>query len=190
MACTISSGISIDCNNLRRQGGLNKRLWLFNLEDLRTSIDVTQSTVTTLNLITYATLYKFEGAKYSHSATSKAVRSDAGNVSFEQTVMMKISNTNATEDAVLQDLSVAEVGAIVQTNNNAFLIYGAGNGLTCTGLESTTGEKLGDDSRSVITLTGTEITLPKRLVIPAGTSGNVTQQTIYYLNAITNSTLA
>lgn len=189
MACSISSGIGIACTDLKRVGGVNKRIWLFNLDDLRTGIDVTQSYISTLNLITYATLYKFEGAKYSHSAEAKLVRTDAGNVSWEHTVNLKINNTSYQEDAVLEALAVAEVGAIVQTNNNEFLIYGAGNGLTCMDQTDTTGVKLGDDESTTVKLTGSESTLPKRLIIAAGTSGNAVQQTLFYLNAITSSTI-
>lgn len=189
MSCSISSGIGIVCNDLKRVGGVNKRVWLFNLDDLRTGIDVTQSYVSTLNLITYATLYKFEGAKYSHSAEAKLVRTEAGNVSWEHTVNLKINNTSYQEDAVLEALAVAEVGAIVQTNNNEFLIYGAGNGLTCTEQTDPTGVKLGDDESTTVKLSGSESTLPKRLIIAAGTSGNITQQTLFYLNAITSPTI-
>lgn len=189
MSCSISSGIGIACADLKRVGGVNKRIWLFNLDDLRTGIDVTQSYVSTLNLITYATLYKFEGAKYSHSAESKLVRTDAGNVSWEHTVNLKINNTTYQEDAVLEALGVAEVGAIVHTNNNEFLIYGAQNGLTCTEQVDPTGVKLGDDESTTVKLSGSEPSLPKRLIIAAGTSGNITQQTLFYLNSITSATI-
>lgn len=189
MSCAIGSGIGITCADLKRVGGVNKRIWLFNLDDLRTGIDVTQSYVSTLNLITYATLYKFEGAKYSHSAESKLVRTDAGNVSWEHTVNLKINNTTYQEDAVLEALGVSEVGAIVQTNNNEFLIYGAQNGLTCTEQVDPTGVKLGDDESTTVKLSGSEPSLPKRLIIAAGTSGNITQQTLFYLNSITSATI-
>lgn len=189
MSCSISSGIGIACADLKRVGGVNKRVWVFNLDDLRTGIDVTQSYISTLNLITYATLYKFEGAKYSHSAESKLVRTDAGNVSWEHTVNLKINNTTYQEDAVLEALAVAEVGVIVQTNNNEFLIYGAQNGLTCTEQTDPTGVKLGDDESTTVKLSGSEPTTPKRLIIAAGTSGNIVQQTLFYLNSITSATI-
>lgn len=190
MPCTISSGITVDCSNIKRVGGLNKRLWLFNMDDLRTQIDVTQSTVTNLNFNTYASLYKFEGSKFTHSAEAKLIRSESGNISWEHTVNIKINNVNASEDAVLEALAAAEVGCIVQTSNNEFLIYGAGNGLTCMEMVDPTGTKQGDDENTTLKLVGSESTLPKRLVIPAGTSGNVTQQTIFYLNSISASTVA
>ncbi len=189
MSCSISSGIGIACVDLKRVGGVNKRVWLFNIDDLRTGIDVTQSYITTLNLITYATLYKFEGAKYSHSAEAKLVRTEAGNVSWEHTVNLKINNTTYLEDAVLEAMAVAELGAIVQTNNNEFFIFGAQNGLTCTEQVDPTGVKLGDDTSTTVKLSGSEPTLPKRLIIAPGTSGNSVQQTLFYLNSISSSSI-
>lgn len=189
MACSISSGIGIACVDLKRVAGVNKRVWIFNIDDLRTGIDVTQSYITTLNLITYASLYKFEGTKYAHSATAKLTRTDEGNISFGHEVNLKVSNTTYQEDAVLEALALAEVGVIVQTNNNEFFIYGAQNGLTCMELEDPTGTKLGDTTSTTIKLVGSEPTMPKRLIIAAGTSGNITQQTLFYLNSITSSTI-
>lgn len=186
MACTISSGIGLSCADLRRVAGLNKRVWLFNMDDLRVPIDPTLNFITTLNLNTYALLYKFEGVKYSHSAVSEMKRTDSGNVSYEQTVTLKINNTSYQEDQVLEALGIAEVGAIVQSNNKEFFIYGAANGLTCTVQKDSTGVKSNDDEMTEVNLMGTEQTYPKRLILPAGTSGDSFQQTLFYLNSITN----
>lgn len=189
MACSISSGIGIACADLKRVAGLNKRLWLFNMDDLRTPIDVTQSTITNLNLTAYALLYKFEGQKYSHSAGTKLVRTESGNISFEHTVNMKVNNTTATEDQVVESLATAEIGAIVQTNNNEFFIFGGGNGLTMMEMEDSTGQKQGDEEVTVIKLVGTETTLAKRFARPAGTQGSILNETLYYLNALTNTNI-
>ncbi len=186
MACNISSGIGLSCADLRRVAGLNKRVWLFNIDDLRTPIDVTQTFITNLNLNTYALLYKFEGKKYAHSAECKENRTDEGNVSFEHTVTLKINNTTFTEDQVLETLVVSEVGAIVQTNSREFLIYGAGNGLDCMEMTDPTGQKIGDSEVTSIVLKGSETTFPKRLILPASANGDSFQSTLFYLNALTN----
>jgi hypothetical protein len=186
MACTITSGIGLSCSDLRRVAGLNKRVWLFNLDDLRTPIDPTLNFITNLNLTTYALIYKFEGTKYSHSAESKLVRTDSGNVSYEHTVNLKINNTTYQEDQVLEALGIAETGAIVQSNNKEFFIYGGGNGLICMEQTDATGTKSNDDEMTSVVLKGTETTYPKRLILPAGTSGDSFQQTLFYLNSITN----
>jgi hypothetical protein len=102
---------------------------------------------------------------------------------------MRINNTTSTEDAVIEDLSVAEVGVIVQTNNNEFLIYGAGNGLTLMEMEDNTGQKQGDEEITMLKLVGAETTLPKRFARPAGSQGSILNETLYYLNAISNSNI-
>lgn len=189
MSCEIGSGIGISCADLKRVAGLNKRLWLFNMDNLRTPIDVTQTTITNINLNAYALLFKFEGQKYAHSASAKLVRTDSGNISFEHTVNMKVNNTTATEDQVIEALATAEVGAIVQTNNNEFFIFGAGNGLTMMEMEDSTGQKQGDEEVTVIKLVGSETTLAKRFARPAGTQGSILNETLFYLNALTNSNI-
>lgn len=189
MSCEIGSGIGISCADLKRVAGLNKRLWLFNMDNLRTPIDVTQTTITNINLNAYASLFKFEGQKYAHSASAKLVRTDSGNISFEHTVNMKVNNTTATEDQVIEALATAEVGAIVQTNNNEFFIFGAGNGLTMMEMEDSTGQKQGDEEVTVIKLVGSETTLAKRFARPAGTQGSILNETLFYLNALTNSNI-
>jgi hypothetical protein len=189
MACSIGSGVGISCADLKRVAGLNKRLWLFNMDDLRTPIDVNQTTITNINLNTYALLFKFEGQKYAHSASSKLVRTDSGNISFEHTVNVKVNNTTAAEDAVIEALATAEVGAIVQTNNNEFFIFGAGNGLTMMEMEDSTGQKQGDEEVTVIKLVGSETTLAKRFARPAGAQGSILNETLFYLNSITNSNI-
>lgn len=161
--CVITAGIGIDCSNLRRAGGLNKRLWLGNNSDLRVPISATANVITTLEFLTYASLYKFEGAKYAHSAQwTLQKNTDSGVAQFLHSVTMRIYNTSYQDDQILQDLAVAEVFAVVQTNNNEFLIYGGPNGLSASEGTGPTGKVAGDDTSTTITLTGNEISLPKR----------------------------
>jgi hypothetical protein len=180
MPCNITAGIRISCDALKRVGGLNKRLWLFNMSALTTPIvALTDGFVTDIPLTTYATLYMIEGNKYSHSFEIVEQQSDEGNVQWQHKLMIKIVNTTPTEDAIFEDLSVAEVGAIVQTGNNEFLILGAQNGLTSTESKLQSGQKSGDSSASSITLTGNEQSIYKRF---QRTDFNTT---LAYLNART-----
>lgn len=180
MGCTITAGITITCDALKRVGGLNKRLWLFNNSDLATPIvATTDGYVTNIPLTVYRTLYKIEGTKFAHSFEINEQRSDEGNVQWEHKLMVKVVNTTPTEDAILEDLTVGEFGAIVQTNNNEFFILGATNGLTSTEAKLTSGQKSGDSSASSITLTGNEQSIYKRL---QRTDVNTT---LAYLNAMT-----
>lgn len=164
--CTITGGIDIICADLRRTGGIAKNVWLFNITNLRAAINVdSEDYITTIELNTYATLYRFEGAKFAHSASSNLAKTDSGNVSFTHELNMKVFNTNPTDDVTLQNLTVAEVGAVIQTNNDEFFIYGAGNGLSASSVTTQTGKNAGDDSTTTVVLTGSERTLPKRFLV-------------------------
>ncbi len=58
--CGITDGMGIDCEDLRKPGGVYRAAWVFNLSDLRTPIDVTIADyVTNLNFFTYRSLYLF-----------------------------------------------------------------------------------------------------------------------------------
>ena len=178
--CGITSGLGITCDALKRVGGLNKRVWLFNISALASPIvALTDGFVTNIPLTTYQTLYSIDGTKFAHSFEVNEQRSDEGNVQWEHKLMLKVINITPTADAILEDLTVSEVGAIVQTNNLEFLILGAQNGLTCTEQKLISGQKSGDSSSSSLTLTGSEQSIYKRLL---RTDANTT---LAYLNAMT-----
>lgn len=177
--CGIGAGIGINCDSLKRAGGINKRFWLGNISGLATPIVAnTDGYVTNIPLSTYLTLYTFQGPKFAHAFEINEQRGDEGNVQWEHKFMIKLLNTNPVDDAVLEDLSVSEVFAVVQTNNLEFLILGAQNGLTSTEGKISSGQKSGDSSSSAMTLTGFETSIYKRLL---KTDVNTT---LAYLNAM------
>lgn len=156
--CGIGSGIDYDCNSKRRISGI-KKVWLFNLDQLRSPIDPNGTGyVEGLEFTGYDGLYPFDAGKFSHSASSNInVQADSGAVSFLQSVILRLFVDSPTKLAVLKDLLVATVGAIVLTNNNEFRIYGAQNGMSATeGVVSPTGQKQGEDTATTVTLTGEE----------------------------------
>lgn len=177
--CGITAGIGTSCAELKRVGGVAKRLWAYNITDVRAPIDPdATSYITTIELNTYATLYTFDGPKFHASANAVLVKTEQGNVSFTHTVNMNLPNTNPTDDIVLETLAVSDTGWIVQTMNNDFLIFGGVNGLSTGTLETPTGKNLGDSANAPITLTGTERSLAKRLLI-----GGSVQNTLAWLAA-------
>lgn len=179
--CRLSAGIDVNCDDLRKPGGLSREVWVFNLSDLTAPLDVdNDGYITNLPLITYQTLYKFAGTKYSHEATWQEQTSDGGNKSYLQTVTLRLFNSDPTADAAIEDLGVAEVGVIVRTNSGEYLIYGAENGLTSDGSTGGAGRQATDSTTSTLVLTGTERFLPKRLLV-----GGSAAATLAYLNAAT-----
>lgn len=163
--CGISSGIDYDCRSKQRISGI-KQAWLFNHGLLTSPIDPNGTGyVTGLEFDGYDGLYPFDAGKFSHSATSTiSVNTDSGAVSFLQSVILRLFVDSPEEIQVLADLTVADVGAVVLTNNGEFRIYGAVNGLSATeGDVSPTGRAQGENTATTITLTGEEF-VPYRLL--------------------------
>lgn len=180
LQCGITDGIDIDCEDLRKPGGLYRAVWVFNRGDLRTPIDVTLvAYVTNLDLNTYQGLFLFESTKFSHEAVWTEQVGDGGNISYLQTVTLRLPNSNPTADRVIEDASVSELVVITKSNAGEFLIWGAENGLSAN--DQTTGgpgRQSTDSTFATLVLAGTERFLPKRLLI--GGSASLTEA---YLNA-------
>jgi hypothetical protein len=180
LQCGISDGIDIDCSDLRKPGGLYRIAWVFNKEDLRVPIDVTLAEyVTNLELNTYLGLYKFESTKFSHEATWAQQQGDGGNVSYLQTVTLRLANSNPANDKVIEDASVSELVIITRSNAGEYQIWGAENGLgSGDGTTGGAGRQATDSTFTTLVLTGTERYLPKRLLV-----GGTDAATLAYLNA-------
>lgn len=179
--CAIGSGIDVNCDDLRKPGGLSREAWGFNLSDLTAPLPVDLAQyVTDLPLVTYAGLYKFAGTKYSHEFTWTEQTADGGNKSYQQSLTLRLFNSNPTDDASIEDLGVADTVFVVKTNAGEFLILGAENGLTSDGSTGGAGRQAIDSTTSQIVLIGTERFLPKRFLVAGSAAA-----TLAYLNART-----
>jgi len=164
--CGISNGFDISCEDLKKPGGVFRKVWVFNLGDLRVPIDVTlEAYITDLAFNTYQSLYAFESVKFSHDATWQQQNGDGGNVSYIQTVNLRLANNSPTTDRVIEDASVAELVVITKSNAGEFQIWGAENGLSSDpATTGGTGRQSTDSTFTQLTLVGTERFLPKRLL--------------------------
>lgn len=180
--CGISDGIDINCEDLRKPGGLFRTAWAFNLADLRLPIDVTQAEyVPNLEFLVYRSLYAFSSTKFSHDATWQQQNGDGGNVSYIQTVNLRVANSDPAADRVIEDASVSDLVIITRSNAGEFLIWGAENGLSSDpATTGGTGRQSTDSTFTQLTLVGTERFLPKRLLI-----GGSAAATLAYLQAMT-----
>lgn len=178
--CGIRGGIGIDCSDLRKPGGVYRSVWVFNLSDLRVAIDASiAGYITNLEFQTYLALYLFSSTKFSHEAIWTQQNGDGGNVSYLQTVTLRLPNNTPETDKVIEDASVAELGVITRSNSGEYQIWGAENGLSSgDGTTGGTGRQSTDSTFTTLVLTGVERYLPKRLLI-AGSD----PATLAYLNA-------
>lgn len=178
--CGIQDGIDINCEDLRKPGGLYRAVWVFNLGDLRVPIDVSIADyVTNLELNTYRGLYYFESSKFSHEAVWTQQNGDGGNISYLQTVTLRLPNFNPASDKVIEDASVSDLVIITRSNAGAYQIWGAENGLSAgDGTTGGTGRQGTDSTFTTLVLTGVEGYLPKRFLV-----GGLDSATLAYLNA-------
>ncbi|MDA1120867.1 MAG: hypothetical protein O2887_10335 [Bacteroidetes bacterium] len=182
MACNITAGVGISCAALRRIGGVNKRAYVFNLNDLvgGTGVPPTGYTldanlyVNSLQFTTYLGLYKYISRKQAHSGGATAqIQGPGGNKFFQHDVILKMFPDDPTDDAIMEAFLVANVAVILEDNNQEFFLYGIRNGLDQQEGVQNTGQESSSDISYSITLVGSEPELPKRvLVTDYGTTKN------------------
>ena len=166
--CLIQNGMLVTCDDLRRVGGVNKRFWVYNIDGMDRAVGEQGYTisgsgfVTAMAFNTYGGIYEFEGQRKSHSGGWKEANAAGGNRFFIHDVIMKLLNTTPWDDQVIEDLLVADVGVILETNNLEFLIYGGFNGMSMEEGVQNTGQELESDEASILTFAGQEQKLPKR----------------------------
>lgn len=163
MSCGISSGIGISCDALRRVGGVNKRAYAFNIEDVTYGFDA-NGNVNVITVAAYGGLYLIQSRKESHSGGYTLVeQTPGGNKFYQHDVILKTFPDSPEDDAALEQLAVAEVGIILETNNKEFILYGTDNGMTATAEVQNSGQAAGSDIGDSMTFAGSEIDIPKRV---------------------------
>lgn len=162
--CAINAGITNSCDDLRRVGGVNKRLWVFNPFGVSYTIDG-DGYVTGITFPAYGGTYKFESQKNSHSGGSQLIVTEGGNRYFQHDVIMKVLATTPTDDEVIEQLAVGQNAFIMETRNNEFFIFGATQGLDLvTGIQNS-GAVANSDISDVLTFQGEEKVKPLRVLL-------------------------
>jgi hypothetical protein len=163
MSCGITSGLSIDCAQLRRVGGVNKRAYAYNVEGVTYTING-NGYLTAFDFPAYQGLYEITSRKQSHSGGSTLVKQEpGGNTFYNHDVILKVFPDSPDDDTVLEDLAVGEFGIILETNNQEFFLYGAYNGMENTAAAQNSGQAPASDIGSTLTFTGSETGLPIRI---------------------------
>jgi hypothetical protein len=157
MSCTlITSGILATCD--KQVPGI-KRVYLGNYDEVGTySVDsngfVTAITMTGSPVGTFKT---FEFAKETGSAGS-TVNSDVPNglLSFTPTVTLQFTKLEQSKRNAIALMALANLVAIVETNDGKYWLFGKDNGLQLSEGTSATGTANTDFSGYTLTLTGNE----------------------------------
>lgn len=168
-SCLITGGIIASCDALRRVGGVNKRFWVFNINQLDKASGTkgytyTSDYISAIFFTVYGGLYRFESQQKSHSGGSSVVAQSGGNKFFHHDVLLKLLNATPADDQVIEELLVADVGVILETNNGEFMLYGGENGMEVTEGTQNTGQESESDTAQMLTFQGEEKVLPKRVL--------------------------
>jgi hypothetical protein len=179
MACQIENGLTTDCSDLLRVGGLGKTFWVTYKAQLDTQFSLAQTAdISAIDFGTYGGFQRFDGNKYSHSFTTETQRAAGGNVSFKQSFSAKVLSGSTADDVVLQTLALGEdIIIFAEDNNQNFYIIGAGNGLSMESGTQTSGEAGDSDNRDTMVLSGQEKTRPLRFALATY------QQTLDYIES-------
>jgi hypothetical protein len=165
MSCGIGSGIGIDCEALKRVGGVNKKAWIFNIDDLNTYTTGSDGCINQINFNAYAGLYEFDSRKQAHSGGYvPVIGGEGGNKFFQHDVQLKLFSDTCVDDQVIEDLLVAQVGIILETNNQEFKLFGGFNGMDQTGGSQSSGQAAASDIADTLIFQGEERDLPKRIL--------------------------
>lgn len=166
MSCLITDGVGISCDALRRVGGVNKRAYLFNLDDMTSSGEDSNGYVDNIVFTGYKGLYKYISRKQAHSGGYTAqIQAPGGNKFYQHDVILKLFPDDPTEDAALESLLVASVGIILEDNNQEFRLYGIQNGMDQSEGAQNTGQEQASDIADTLTFVGNEPDIPKRILV-------------------------
>jgi len=179
MACQIENGLTTDCSDLLRVGGLGKTFWVTYKAQLDTQFSLAQTgAISSIDFGSYGGFQRFDGNKFSHSFTTETQRATGGNISFKQTFSAKVLSGSTADDVVLQTLALGEdIIIFAEDNNQNFYILGAGNGLSLESGTQTSGETGDSDNRDTLVLSGQEKTRPLRFALATY------QQTLDYIES-------
>lgn len=165
MQCGITGGLSVDCDALRRVGGVNKRAFVGNLSDVESYTTDVDGCITAITFAATTGLYELESRKASHSGGITAqVSGEGGNKFYTHDVQLKLFSSTCAEDKIIEELLVANLIIILETNNKEFLLFGQDNGMEQASGSQNSGQVAATDISDTLIFIGEESAKPKRVL--------------------------
>lgn len=162
----ILRSIGATCASLNQVGGVDKRVWVTQLNQIESytfdSYGYINSLVTKeIGTTNYQyQLAKIVGKKNTHSGTYEGVVGDNVNI-LKQTAILKIYTDSPSDRDKVIDLFDARELVVFFENANGFIeVYGLDKGLDGSALSGGTGVALQDDTVVTVTLSGDQNKLP------------------------------
>jgi len=179
--------IGISCEALVAVGGVNKRIWITQKQQIDSYTLDADGYVNTLVMATDGSsldykLQRFVGKKNTHSGTVEGVVGDNVNLVAHNSLLKVFVDTPAKRAALEKYLNADEVVVFFETENGQIEIFGLDKGLEMSALAGSTGVLLQDDTGYLLTLSGQQRTLPNLMLV----SGSLAS-TVAYLDALSET---
>ena len=181
----ILRSIGATCSSLNQIGGVDKRVWVTQLNQIESYTFDSNGYVNSLVTKENGTSnYRYElaqiiGKKNTHSGNYEGVVGE--NVSFvKQNAVLKIyTDSPSDRDKVVDLFDAQELVIFFENSNGKIEVYGLDKGLEGSALVGGTGTEMQDDTAVTITLTGDQTKMPDFFLV-----GGSLATSIEYLDSI------
>ena len=166
----LTLGLDPSCEALKKLGGVNKRVWIGQIDDIASITFGVDGEITALTLAMGKTLKAFIGKKEKHQGTYELTAGETINL-FNQSVTLALYFESDLERKAVNELvNVEDMFVFVETNSGVIESYGIANstslGYDNFGLKATagtgngTGILINDETAYRVTLSGNVPNLP------------------------------
>ena len=166
----LTLGLDPSCEALKKLGGVNKRVWIGQIDDIDTITFGVDGEITAFTLLAGKTLKAFIGKKEKHQGTYELTAGETINL-FNQSVVLALYFESDLERKAINELvNVEDMFVFIETNSGVIETYGIANstslGYDNFGLKATagtgngTGVLINDETTYRVTLSGNVPNLP------------------------------
>lgn len=181
----LTVGLDPSCEALKKLGGVNKRIYIGQIDDIDTITFGVDGEITAFTLTTGKSLKAFVGKKEKHQGTYELTAGETINL-FNQSVILGLYFESDEERKAINELvNVEDMFAFVETNSGVIETYGIANSTTLGydnfGLKATagtgngTGVLINDDTIYRVTLSGNVPNLPMLFKPATALATNLTE---------------
>jgi hypothetical protein len=160
MPCNIIEGFYLGCND--GTGGV-KAIYFTEFSNVA-SITSSSGTISSISMNSGKKFYLYECPPEVAEASQKgSFTVENGTTFYEQSITFNMYKLTAKNRNILRNLIQNKLMAIIQLEDDTYILFGEKRGIYVTSHEDKTGKAMGDHQGSVITLTGKE-PLPANVV--------------------------
>lgn len=183
--CTsdIVEGLDPSCEALEKVGGIKKRVWIGNLDEIVYTQDENGyvDSITMTGGSPIPTLFRFTGKKYKHTQKITGVIGTNVNIFTQDMLLVLYYYTPAEREAIEGLYHADDVVIFIETESGQIEISGLDKGCIASAAAGGIGATLNDDTALTLTMTASETKLP--YVFRAGSSDDL-QVSKDYLDGI------